>query len=229
MKTSIFVHMKAMDSYNITFQTWNAVAQAYQDKFMGLDLYNDSYDQFCRLVKKSPARILEIGCGPGNIARYLLSQRPDFILEGIDVAPNMVALAQANNPQARFTVMDVRHLDTLCWPVGTPARATATKFDGIVCGFCIPYLSKTDCAKLIKDVAHLLHPGGLFYCSAMEGDYEQSGYEKSSTGHQSYVYYHQAAYLTEQLQVNGFGGIQLIRQQHPGREATEMIFMAEKE
>jgi predicted TPR repeat methyltransferase len=216
--------MKAMDSYNITFKTWNAVAQAYQDKFMDLDLYNDSYDRFCRLVKKSPARILEIGCGPGNIARYLLSQRPDFILEGIDVAPNMVALAQANNPTARFSVMDVRQLDT-SWLVSPP---TSAKFHGIVCGFCIPYLSKNDCAKLIRDVAQLLHPGGIFYCSAMEGDDAQSGYEVASTGHQAYVYYHQAAYITEQLQVNGFGGIQLTRQQHPGREATEMIFMAEK-
>jgi trans-aconitate methyltransferase len=209
--------MKAMDSYNITFQTWNAVAQAYQDKFMDLDLYNDSYDLFCQLVTKKEAAILEIGCGPGNITRYLLRQRPDFDITGIDVAPNMVALAQANNPTARFAVIDVRQLDSL-----------GGKFDGIVCRFCVPYLSKIDCAKLIQDVAQLLHPSGIFYCSAMEGDYEKSGYETSSTGHQAYVYYHQSDFLMEQLQAHGFGSIQLFRQAHPGRAAMEMIFIAEK-
>ncbi len=212
------VHMMPIeDSYNITFQTWNEVAQVYQDKFMLLDLYNDTYDLFCKSINDPKAKILELGCGPGNITRYLLQQRPDWDITGMDVAPNMVALAQANNPTARFLVMDVRELDSF-----------TGSFDGVVCGFCLPYLSKADCAKLIKDVAHLLSPGGLFYCSTMEGDYEQSGYEAASTGHQSYVYYHQAAYITEQLQEHGFGNIQLIRQQHPGRTQIEIIFIAKK-
>lgn len=209
--------MPIEDSYNTTFQTWNEVAQVYQDKFMLLDLYNDTYDLFCKSINNPKAKILELGCGPGNITRYLLQQRPDWDITGMDVAPNMVALAITNNPTARFLVMDVRELDTF-----------TGLFDGVVCGFCLPYLSKADCSKLIKDVAHLLPPGGLFYCSAMEGDYEQSGYEAASTGHQSYVYYHQADYITEQLRAHGFGNIQLIRQNHPGRTQIEMIFIAEK-
>lgn len=206
-----------MDSYHITFQTWNDLAQVYQDKFMDLDLYNASYDLFCQAIAKPDAQVLELGCGPGNITRYLLQQRPNWDIIGVDVAPNMVALAQANNPTARFMAMDVRELDGF-----------TGVFDGVACGFCLPYLSKADTAKLIKEVARLLHPGGLFYCSAMEGDYAQSGYETGSTGRPSYVYYHQAAYITAQLEQHGFGNIQLIRQQHPGRTPVEMIFIAAK-
>ena len=55
-----------MDKYKETFKTWNKVASLYEDKFMDLDLYNNTYDYFCELVKDN-AKILEIGCGPGNI------------------------------------------------------------------------------------------------------------------------------------------------------------------
>ena len=87
-----------MDSYQITFQTWNKVATLYQDKFMNVDLYNDTYDRFCELVEKPNPAIFEIGCGPGNITKYLLAKRPDFQIDAIDVAPNMIELAKANNP-----------------------------------------------------------------------------------------------------------------------------------
>ena len=102
-----------MDRYKETFETWNKMASLYQVKFMDLDLYNDSYDIICKSITKKGASILEIGCGPGNITRYLLSQRPDYNILGIDIAPNMIALAQKNNPTAKFKVMDCRRIGEL--------------------------------------------------------------------------------------------------------------------
>lgn len=66
-----------MDKYEETFETWNNIASIYQDKFMKLDLYNDSYDYICTSISKQGANLLEIGCGPGNITKYLLSKRAD--------------------------------------------------------------------------------------------------------------------------------------------------------
>src|SRR5690606_1929583 len=91
-----------------TFDTWNKVAEIYQDKFMDMDFYNESYDFFCDSIPKSNAKLLEIGCGPGNITRYLLSKRADFEIFGIDIAPNMIELAKQNNPTAKFEIMDTR-------------------------------------------------------------------------------------------------------------------------
>ncbi|MBK8044287.1 MAG: isoprenylcysteine carboxylmethyltransferase family protein [Haliscomenobacter sp.] len=62
-----------MDPYQITLHSWGKVASVYQDYFMDLDLYNDTYDAFCQAVYKPGARIFEIGCGPGNITRYVLA------------------------------------------------------------------------------------------------------------------------------------------------------------
>jgi 2-polyprenyl-3-methyl-5-hydroxy-6-metoxy-1,4-benzoquinol methylase len=113
-----------MDQYEETFNTWNNIAAIYQDKFMDLQLYNDSYDFICNSLTIYKAKLLEIGCGPGNISKYLLSKKPDFDILGIDIAPNMIQLAKVNNPTATFKVMDSRQIMDL-----------NTKYDGIICGF----------------------------------------------------------------------------------------------
>ena len=139
-----------MDPYKETFETWNKVASLYQEKFMGLKLYNDTYDLICNVVIKNKATILEIDCGPGNITKYLLSKRPDFNIFGIDIAPNMIELAKINNPKANFAVMDSRNISEI-----------ETKYDAIVCGFCLPYLSETDSQKLIFEANYLLNDSAV--------------------------------------------------------------------
>ncbi len=209
-----------MDKYKITFETWNKIAALYQEKFMDLDLYNDSYDIFCTRLGKLNSSILEIGCGPGNITKYLLSKRPDFKIRAIDIAPNMIDLAKKNNPKADFQVMDCRAIDTL-----------DHNFDAIICGFCMPYLSKTDCTKLIKDASTLLHEHGLFYFSIIEGEYHKSGFEAGSTGDKAYVYYHQSSFLENELSKNGFELKNLIQKNYPAKEESNQIhkiFIAQK-
>jgi 2-polyprenyl-3-methyl-5-hydroxy-6-metoxy-1,4-benzoquinol methylase len=216
-----FLRNRTMDRYQITIEGFDKLASAYQDKYMDEDLYDDTFDAFCQLVEKPGARIFEIGCGPGNITRYLLARRPDFAIEAIDFAPTMVELARANNPTARFKVMDCREMDQL-----------RDQYDGIMCGFCMPYLSKEDWAKLIKDCFPLLNPGGVFYFSTIAGDYQKSGFESSSNGQaKAYVYYHQEAYLQGLLIENNFEPVDLIRKEFPKSDETflsTLIFMARK-
>ncbi len=189
-----------MDRYKETFNTWNKVALLYQDKFMDLDLYNGTYDFICNSIIKKNANILEIGCGPGNITRYLLSKRPDFEIFGIDIAPNMIELAKRNNPQASFAIMDSRKISDL-----------KMKYDGIVCGFCLPYLSQTDSEKLIFDANNLLNESGLIYISFVEGDTGKSDFQTGSSGDRSYFYYHNLEKLEAQLIDNSFEGLKIFK------------------
>lgn len=182
-----------MDSYRETSETWKKLAALYQEKFMHLELYDATYDFICNALDKRGAKLLDIGCGPGNISRYLVSKRPDFNILGIDIAPNMVALAKANVPSARFEVMDTREIGDL-----------TEVFDGIVCGFCIPYLSHQDCTQLISDCSKLLSHQGMIYLSFVEGDASKSGYQKSSSGDRTYFYYHQLGDLKGALEKNHF-------------------------
>ncbi|WP_207434395.1 class I SAM-dependent DNA methyltransferase [Sabulibacter ruber] len=210
-----------MDQNRRTTDTWDQLAQAYQDKFMNLDLYDDTYDLFCQLLPQPGAKIFEIGCGPGNITKYLLTKRADFQVEAIDTSPNMIRLAAANNPTAGFRVMDCRDIAHI-----------QGGFDGIMCGFCMPYLSKEACAKLIQDSANLLSSGGIFYFSTIEGEYQLSGPETSSNGeHTLFVYYHQEDYLLQFLSENSFELVTLSRKNYPkadGSLATHLIVIARK-
>jgi ubiquinone/menaquinone biosynthesis C-methylase UbiE len=209
-----------MNTYQITFETWNKVASLYQDKFMELTLYNDTYDRFCQLIEKQKPSIFEIGCGPGNITRYLLKKRPDFQIQAVDISPNMIELAKTNNPTAQFSIMDCRNIDTM-----------PSKFDAIICGFCMPYLSKNDTEKFFKDCARLLTTGGILYFSTIKGDYQNSGFELASTGDKTYVYYYDEPFLRQQLSENHFTLLDLQYKdfQKANQETSiDMIFIARK-
>jgi 2-polyprenyl-3-methyl-5-hydroxy-6-metoxy-1,4-benzoquinol methylase len=179
--------------YSETFETWNKVALLYQEKFMDLDLYNETYDFICSSLNKPNSKILEIGCGPGNITKYILSKRPDLDIFGIDIAPNMIDLAKINNPNANFAIMDSREISKM-----------ETKYDGIICGFCLPYLSQTDAENLIFDAKNLLVNNGLIYISFVEGDPNKSDFQIGSSGDRSYFYYHTLDKLKTQLLDNSF-------------------------
>lgn len=189
-----------MDSNRETFETWNKGAAAYQAKFMDLTLYNHTYDVFCAALAKPQAKVLDIGCGPGNITKYLLSKRPADTLFGIDIAPNMIALAQKNNPGASFAVMDMRQLGDL-----------QTKFDGIVAGFCLPYLPHQDLHAFIAACHHLLQAHGCLYLSFVEGDPKASGFQVSSSGDRVYFHYYRLDALMEVLRTKHFESIKVFK------------------
>jgi trans-aconitate methyltransferase len=210
-----------MDRYKVTIDTWNKLADRYQERFMDLDLYNDTYDRFCNLLEKQQAEILEIACGPGNITRYLLQHRPDFKILATDAAPAMLVLAKENNPGADVVQLDCREL-----------LSVDRMFDGIVCGFVMPYLTKEDCGKLIQDSSVLLAVGGVLYISAIEGDYEKSTMQTSSDGqHSVFMYYHEASYLTTFLKDSGFEISDIFRKPYcnaDGSEDTHLIMIGVK-
>jgi predicted TPR repeat methyltransferase len=187
------------EKYQETFDTWNKIASIYQDKFMDMDLYNETYDYICKCVTKKKAKLLDVGCGPGNITKYLLSQRPDFDILGIDVAPNMVELARKNSPTASFTIMDSRQISSL-----------DNKYDGIIVGFCLPYLSTTESNELISNSYDLLNEDGLLYLSFVEGNPDKSDFKVGSGG-RVYFHYHNLEYLKAQLIKNNFHQIETFK------------------
>lgn len=204
-----------MESYLGSVATFDKLAKQYQDKYMDFDFYLDTYDRFCQLLTQHDARVLEIGCGPGNVSRYLLKQQPALQLLGIDLAPNMIELAQQNNPQALYSVQNCLQIDDL----GT--------FDAVFSGFCTPYLSTSEVAQLIQQVAQVLTRGGLLYLSTMEDTPERSGIQTSSAGDQVFIYYHQYPVLEKLLIDSGFDIIEIERKAFAANtaQATTDLFI----
>jgi SAM-dependent methyltransferase len=167
---------------------FNAKAIDYAKKYGNVEQYKGGLDILCKL-SVPVAKVLDLACGPGNITKYLLSERPDFDVLGLDLAPKMISIAQEVNPNASFLVHDIKLIAEL-----------EGKFDLIIIGFGLPYLSKNEAVTLINKSYDKLNNNGLLYISTMVGNYTDSGPEKSSDGkNEMFIYYHQADYLKSML------------------------------
>lgn len=182
-----------MNPNDNSVKIWNKIAQLYQEKFMNLSIYNQTYDAFCDAIRKSNAAILEIGCGPGNITRYLLAQRPDFQITGIDSSESMIQLAQTNNPDAHFLVLDALEINTL-----------NKQYDAIICGFCLPYITPALCDDFIAKIHSLLPSEGVLYLSFVDDDESKSGFQNNSQGDKLFFNYHTSSNIETRLLKNGF-------------------------
>ena len=209
-----------MDPYKETFETWNKIAQLYQDKFMDLDLYNDTYDLFCDSIATENSKILELGCGPGNITKYIHTKRPDFKIEAIDVAPNMIELAKKNCPEVTFKVMDIRHINQL-----------QSIYNAIICGFCIPYISQSELIQLITDANQLLTESGILYLSFVDGNYSDSGYQAGSSGDRTFFYFHSLVDVVKELEKQRFKILHLLPvlySKNDGTKEVHTVIIAQK-
>jgi 2-polyprenyl-3-methyl-5-hydroxy-6-metoxy-1,4-benzoquinol methylase len=134
----------------------------------------------------------------------------------------MIEIARKQLPDVDFRVMDVRDISTL-----------PEKFDAVMCSFCLPFLSKTDSAKLIADCADLLLPNGILYISTMEGDEGKAGFESTSFSGTAEIYfnYHRQSDLETAFLNVGFEMVQIKNQDYlelDGSVTTDLIFIGVK-
>ena len=211
-----------MENFELSVQRFDQFAAEYAQRFMDLNAYSDSMERFCDLIGNERPKILDLGCGPGNVTRLLKLRFPESEIIAIDLSPQMIEIARKQLPDVDFMVVDVRDISII--PV---------KFDAIMCSFCLPFLSKDDAAKLITDSARHLVPGGALYVSTMEGSEERAGFETTSFSGDSEIYfnYHRQTDLEQAFVQSDFEIRQIKLQDYiepSGSITTDMIFIAVK-
>lgn len=181
------------DYTRMSLEVFDSGAALYHKKYADVSAYSASLNLFLDSLPAN-ACVLDVACGPGNLGRYLLDRRPDLRLTGVDLAPHMLELARQICPEAVFEEMDARHIGQL-----------PSSFDGVLCGFGLPYLNREEAITLIANAANILKTNGLIYLSTMEDAYEKSSMQTStSTGQSLFMHFHEAGYLTEALHQHGF-------------------------
>jgi len=65
-------------------------------------------DLVARIPLVNPARIVDLGCGPGNSTRVLAERWPGAALWGLDSSPEMIAEARQSGVAATFELADLR-------------------------------------------------------------------------------------------------------------------------
>src|SRR5688500_15936034 len=92
--------------------TYDHVAEAYADKFLD-ELGHQPFDRelpagFAER-HRGQVLVLDIGCGPGHIARYLHERGIE--IAGVDLSPRTIEVARRLNPELRFEIGDMAALD----------------------------------------------------------------------------------------------------------------------
>jgi len=197
-------------------------AERYRDKFMDVAIYDRFYRELCaRLPVDRPPRVLDAPCGPGNVARFVLNERPDADLLGIDLAPRMVEIARAEVPAARFEVGDCRAIGAL---PGT--------FDAIVNAFGLPYLTPDEADAFLATAAGRLAPDGLLLVSTMTALPARAGWETTANGEaRLFMTYHAADELLARIAGHGFEVLtQALLDSPPGAAAPtrDLIVLARR-
>jgi SAM-dependent methyltransferase len=92
--------------------------------------------------------ICDLGCGPGQVARYLNACGAQVV--GIDLSPMLVERARTLNPGIEFQQGDMRSLD-----IEDGAWA------GIAAFYSIIHIPRPEVAAVLGELKRVLRPGGL--------------------------------------------------------------------
>ena len=195
-----------MDETQTTINSYNLNAIAYADKFMDHKPYETQVKAFAQLLASGDS-ILEIGCGPGNVAKQMLAVKP-FQFTGFDLSAEMVKLASANAPSGKFFRQDVRL-----------AEFDESSFDAVMLSFSIVHLTDVEAYKLLNKAIIWTKENGRLFVSFMEG--KEKGFETTSFSEDpiffNYFSSNEVVELLKREQVEPFS---LAKQDYPEQDGT---------
>ena len=134
-----------------TQASYDQVAAEYAEKFKD-EMDDKPFDRDCldRLARevRDLGPICDLGCGPGQIARYLHRQGVHTL--GVDLSPRMVAEAQRLNPEIHFHQGDMLALPDADHSWG-----------GIAAFYCIIHIPRNQVVDALRELKRVLKPGGV--------------------------------------------------------------------
>ncbi|MFF3546745.1 class I SAM-dependent DNA methyltransferase [Streptomyces platensis] len=154
--------MTEPDFLHTTRAFYDAIATDY-DAHFGEHLAARPMDRavlagFAELVRTADAGpVADLGCGPGRVTAHLAGLGlPVF---GVDLSPQMVALARRTHPQVRFEVGAMAGLELPDGALG-----------GIVAWYSIIHTPQERLPELFAAFHRLLAPGGMLLLAFQAGD-----------------------------------------------------------
>lgn len=105
----------------------------------------------------APARVVDLGCGPGSLSQRLAAALPGAEVVGVDADPLLLGLGAANaGPGVRLVEAD------LAQPGWEAATGLSAPWDAAVSSTALHWLAPGALAELYRTLAANLRPGGVF-------------------------------------------------------------------
>jgi ubiquinone/menaquinone biosynthesis C-methylase UbiE len=127
------------------------IADEYASKFAG-EIATNEFDRSViddAVAKLGPAAVvIDLGCGPGQVACYLSAR--GWWPVGIDLTPAMLAIARERNEALPLVCGDL---------LGLPLRGAAA--DCIVAWYSLHNLPRTVLPEALSEIRRVLRPGGV--------------------------------------------------------------------
>eukprot|EP00210_Caulerpa_lentillifera_P006379 g6093.t2 len=118
-------------------------AQSYSDE--SAYVYKEATPILKLLNAKPGERILDLGCGTGELAKALADA--GCKVTGVDASPSMAKLARAKNVDVRL--------------INAHEMSFKNEFDGVFSNYALHWM-KTDPQRVLQNVKRSLHDGGRF-------------------------------------------------------------------
>ncbi len=142
---------------------YDPVAEEYAEKFFN-ELEHKPFDR--QLLDRFAAKVrglgpvCDLGCGPGQIARYLRGRDVDTF--GVDLSPEMVEVARRLNPGLSFEQGDMRDLRAL--------HAGDGEWGGIAAFYSIIHIPRQGVVSTLRELWRVLRSGGSLLLAFHIGD-----------------------------------------------------------
>ena len=102
-------------------------------------------------------KVLDLGCGPGELIRDLGREFVNIDVTGIDFSEKMIEISKKRNPRAKHLIMDVSDLNIL-----------DEDYDVIISTHSIPYYKEPE--EVFKNLYRLLKDDGRIFAAFASGN-----------------------------------------------------------
>ena len=96
---------KKLSEKEITLQTYNKSAKKLAEYFSGIGSRKSDINRAFSYINKKEPKVLEIGCGDGRDAEYIVSKTKNY--EGFDLSEEMINIAKTKVSEGNFHVADL--------------------------------------------------------------------------------------------------------------------------
>ena len=169
--------MSEKDKNKETVEAYDKNSRYYAEKFDSYGIRTEDIDQALKLDESGSNKVLELGCGGGQDAQYIISKVGADNYIGVDASAGLINIAREKNPTGEFHIKDMRNV------------SYEKETFGVIFSFAsMLHVNREELAQMVKKCHKWLKIGGILYISTKYGDYREERIK--NLGDEKYYYFY---------------------------------------